>query len=501
MLDIVFCSIPYSNLDHIYSAPAILKGIVQSQGFKAKTKDFGLELMALCDNNFDRFTRVQTYFISPGACSHAEDSIIIEKFYKIITDFIKNTPSRIYSFSIISVYTHKSAHEILGRIKRIMPDQSILIGGRGAAVATYRTVAPDIKIKGRENVMRYGDLLVSRGLADHLIIGDGEDAVVSLLQNKQLLNQNFQSETLEYPLPDYSDYEFNRYLNQDSISMPITGSKGCVRSCDFCDIKFQFGKFRYRSGANVAREMIDVSETHGFKKFQFTDSLVNGGLKPLEEFCTIMAEYNNSRSPDHRITWNAQYICRPREQMPEKLYSLMSQSGAHGLTIGAESGSNRVLEAMDKKTTMQALLNELEMFRKYKITCMLLTMVGHWSETHEDFIEHCRMFVKILPFVRSGTVSAVSTGMPMAMLDSTPSQHNAGKNGIVLSDFDKELIWYLPSNPTNTFRERCMRRVAVTQLCAKLKIPTVSDLESMLPIKKYIDSNHDAINQFYESII
>ena len=96
--------------------------------------------------------------------------------------------------------------------------------------------------------------------------------------------------------------------------------------------------------------------------------------------------------------------------MPEELYDLMYRSGVDSLTIGAESGSNNVLKKMNKKTTVEALYDELIMFEKYKIRCVLLTFVGHWEETWQDFLEHCRMFIKILPYVRSSTISAIIFG-------------------------------------------------------------------------------------------
>jgi hypothetical protein len=46
-----------------------------------------------------------------------------------------------------------------------------------------------------------------------------------------------------------------------------------------------------------------------------------------------------------------------------------------------------------------------------------------------------------------------------------------------------------------------MRRLAVTQLCQLLKIPTVSDVEYILPIKNYVDTNYQKINNFYEKVI
>ena len=85
-------------------------------------------------------------------------------------------------------------------------------------------------------------------------------------------------------MPDYSDYEIDQYMWDKSGPMiPITGSKGCVRNCDFCDVRFQFGKYQFRTGKDIAKEMISLSQKHGYRKFQFTDSLVNGSLKVMKD--------------------------------------------------------------------------------------------------------------------------------------------------------------------------------------------------------------------------
>lgn len=496
MFDIVFCSIPYSNLDHVYGAPAILKGIVVSQGHTAVTKEFGTDLYALCEKDYDRFLRVQTHFIGPTSQTSADDLDLINRFYQHIVDYIVQHPAKIYSFSILSVYTHKSAYEILTRIRKTLPQQRIVIGGRGVNVNVFQTIAADLCCSGLERSLNYGDFLLRRHLVDDVIVGDGEDAILDLVGGKTPTGTAYRSEKLMYPLPNYDDYDFTAYPDPGSLSIPVTGSKGCVRQCDFCDVQHHFGRFRTRQGQDIARELIHIYETYGFRKFQFTDSLVNGSLRVFEDFCEFLADYNLSHA-NQAICWNGQYICRPSDQMPHRLYALMRDSGAHGLTIGAESGSDRVLEHMNKKTTVQALLDELAQFREHNITCVLLTMCGHWSETHKDFLDHCRMFVDILPFVRSGTISAVSTGMPMMMLTGTPSQRDASDHGILCSEFDRETVWYDPRNPINTYRERCMRRITVTKLCQALKIPTIGDIEHLLPIKTYIDEYHDKINEFY----
>jgi hypothetical protein len=496
MYDIVFCSLPYSDLDQIYSAPAILKGVAVTNGFKAKTVDFGCRFLNQLDRNIERFNETQIYFIT-AENNNFKNYHEIEKFYDNCIDFFKKNPSTYIALSVLSIFTQRCVYELCLKIKEHKINSKIVVGGRGAKVSTYENVANVYNLKGKERLKGFGEFLVDRKLADILIIGDGEEAILELLQKNTVSKSEFISDEFRSPIPDYSDYNFSDYLYHDTIMLPVTGSKGCVRDCDFCDIKFQFGKYRYRSGADIANEMIAVSSKYNVYKFQFTDSLVNGGMKPFKEFLETLSEYNLTH-PDKRIYWNGQYICRPYNETPKDLYKLMRDSGAHGLTIGAESGSNKVLDAMNKKTTVEALLTELECFRKHNITCILLTFVGHWSETWEDFVEHCKMLVNLTPYVRSGTISAVSLGQPFILLDGTPSMFNHKLNNIIYDEFDPKNNWLNIENPSNTLKERIYRRLTVHQLCKKLKIPTITDAPHLLQYISYIESNYREINDFYD---
>lgn len=499
MHDIIFCSLPYSNLDQIYSAPAILKGVAVSNGFKSKTVDFGCMLLNQLNRDVDKFNSAQTYFISSGnALTHKED---INRFYQNCLNFLQDNPSTYIGISVLSIFTHRAVYELCALIKEAKINSKIVIGGRGAKTTTFSNVAGQLGLSAKEKLLQFGDVLKNRGIVDHVIVGDGENAVLDLLTNGQANSDAVADDEFRSPVPDYHDYNFNDYLFSGEIMLPVTGSKGCVRDCDFCDVKFQFGKYRYRSGKDIANELIDISTKFGIRKFQFTDSLVNGGLKPFREFLEIMSSYN-LQNPDKRITWNGQYICRSYQAPQDDLYKLMRDSGAHGLTIGAESGSNRVLEAMNKKTTVEALLLELENFRKYNITCVLLTFVGHWSETWEDFAEHCQMFVKIAPYVRSGTISAVSLGLPFILLDGTPSmfEHEINNIKIDLSNRAQGNNWVNENNPDNTFKERLYRRLILHNLCKKLNIPTVSDNEHILYLINVVKSLQKDLNEFQQTI-
>ena len=495
MLDIIFCALPYSNLDNIYSAPAVLKGVVCEHGYSARTRDFGCDLLNLCNRDGDLFYRVQNYFLTA-----VESDGVIEQFYSDAVEFFINNPSRYIGISVLSIYTHRCVLELLQRLKQAGVESKVIIGGHGLTTPVYPPIRPRFNFSGLEQTVHFVDLLQRRNLVDHVIIGDGEDAILNLLQTQQDTVAQQYSETFRYPVPNYDDYNLKDYLIPlDQINFPVTGSKGCVRDCDFCDVKSKFGNFRYRSGTDIANEMIEVSSKTGIYKFQFTDSLVNGGLKPFREFLTVMARHNQQH-PEQAIQWNGSYICRPQNQAPQDLYELIALSGGQGLAIGAESGSNRVLQAMNKKTTVEALYHELEQFRKHGITCILLMIVGHWSESWEDFVEHCEMLVKITPYVRSGTISAVRLGDIAMLLHGSPSYDNRERNQVVVSEFNPQHIWQCEQYPDNTYKERVYRRLIVSRLAERLRIPTVSNAEIFITVANMIDQQHQEINQFYESV-
>ena len=496
-LDIIFCTIPYSDLDYIYSAPAILKSVITTNGYTCKTKDFGLVLLELCDRNEELFNRIQSYFLTYNDDLSKKEREILNTFYQKIIEYFRDNPSKYIGITIFSIFTHKATVELLTLIKQSGINSKIIVGGRGAKVSIFMSAESVLKLSKLEKVLEFGDLLKKRKLTDYVVIGDGEDAILDILRGNSL-REDYKNDTFDYPLPDYSDYEFNKYLWEGGKKQfPITGSKGCVRDCDFCDVRFQFGRYKYRSGKDIAREMMYISDTLGYRKFIFTDSLVNGGLKIIEEFCSIIADYNDA-NPEKSITWTGQYICRLPSEMPERLYPLMARAGAQGLTMGAESGSNHVLEAINKKTTVEAVYYELSQFQKYGITCMLLTFLGHWAETHEDFIKHCEMITKIVPFVRSGTISAVTLGHVAMILEGTPSTNLVAQGSILVSDFNRSAIWFNKENPSNTYKERVLRRIIVHKLAKKLQIQFVEEYQFLSVINSIVKKNYAEINDFYE---
>lgn len=497
MNDIIFCTLPPVDLDQIYSAPPLLKGIVQAEGFKAQTHDFGMDLYKMCDKNIEKFLQIQHSFSINSKVLSDENIDLLDRWYDHIINTLINSNSRYFGFSVFSVFTHTVTIEILKRLKELGLTDRVVLGGRGLKTAISRVAVNHLTntVTANDRIQWFGDVLKRHELAVHVIQGDGENAIVEFLRNNADNHTVHFAKGFNFPHPDYSDYNLDDYRWNGGIrSLQVIGSKGCVRDCDFCDIKVQFGKYQFKDGLQLAEEMIYLQKQHNINKFVLVDSLSNGSMKHLMQFIRRMSEYNATAPIP--IKWTGQYICK--EYTPgaktDEYYRLLKASGAEGLTIGAESGSNHVLASINKKTTVEALYAELENFRKHDITCLLLMFAGHWSETLDDFKEHCQMLIRLVPYIKNGTISGIQLGSTFTIYHDTPAWHN---ESIIRDKIHFENLWISTLNRGNTFKSRVKRRVIIELLSNALKLPSYDNALIMLGFARYIDNHVDLINNFF----
>jgi len=504
MYDIVICSLPPFPANEILAAPAILKACVEQHGYTAKTIDLSQQLYI----NFANRSAEKHATLSNALYPFILHKNISER--QVIDQFIAESAQKILDFSpsyiglsVFSSFTHKSTYLLCSKLKELDPTVKIVLGGRGVDVPVTQ-VKVDLELKKSINDMftpfyRY---LIDNQLADYYIIGDGEEAIVELLEGT--LNQTNGSRQVAdiytVPTPNFDDYQLNEYAGSIP-SIPITGSKGCVRACEFCDVAKQFGRYRYRTGRDVANEIIELHNKYHISEFFLNDSLVNGSLSAFVEFLEVLSAYNNQHTD--QISWNGQYITRPAGQTPIRVYELLKSSGAHDLIIGAESGSNAVLKTINKKTTVEDLFDELALFSKYGINCRLNIISGYWSETWDNFLETVKMFKDLYPYVMDGTVISMAIGFPLVLYDRTPLYDKRAEYGIHLGPTanDAAHSWYSDLNPRLTLKERYYRKLILEKVAIALQYPIGDLTESHDWIVKYLNTNTDKVNEFQKTIL
>jgi len=493
-LDIFFLNLPWWDNHLPYAAPGVLKGIVEHHGYSFKSYNSSLDLMNIfCKRNIDEYVNLMNYFV--GYSDNGQD--LINQFYLHIIDKIKKNPCKYLAISVFSVFTHKATIELLTLLRKTLPDLCIVVGGRG--LLTLPHVAITDKISPTEKFMKFHEILKKRSLADRIILGDGEDAILDLLtsDNKEII-QIDANKKLDYPFSNFDDVVKEEYLGvYDRFQLPVVSSKGCVRSCDFCDVAAHMAKFLSKDGKRLAEEIIYLSKRYEVYEFAMSDSIVNGNMKQLKEACYVLAEYNSNMPEDNKVKWNGNWICRPPGAIKDDFFELLAKSGCIHLTIGAEHGSDNVLKAMDKKTNVAGLYYELEKLNKYNIQANLNTMIGHWSETYDDFLEHLDMMIKLGPYVASRTIQEIHI-TDFKILKNTPAADSYENTRIEIKDENFTDLWYTSKNPNNTAKTRIARLMSLYQIVKEINYPIDNFIFNLQSHNKNLLKNVDQFNKFFE---
>lgn len=119
-------------------------------------------------------------------------------------------------------------------------------------------------------------------------------------------------------------------------------SRGCPFPCNFCAAAQT--KIQYRSGESARMELIHVMETYGVEGFAIADDNFIVNKRRVRDICNNIMDLN--------LRWSA--LSRV-DTVDAGLLKMMAQSGCIEIKYGMESGSERLLRAMDKNTTMDQI--------------------------------------------------------------------------------------------------------------------------------------------------
>jgi len=470
-MDLLLINVPSISLVYPPAATSLLKGVAEKAGYTAMVRDYNLHLFSPIKDDIDLFTQVSNYFTIKSTQLNQTAQDIIENFYDYcIQDILDVNPS----FLGISVFTfecQRATEELLIKLRPLYKGK-VLIGGAGLSTTGIAADSND-----------FGNKLKEANLVDFFVRGEGEGPLLDILRDNTenvmgINNDEYEQldELESIPFPNYDDVIDLKYdYAVDQIQLPITTSRGCVRKCTFCDIHAFWKKYRYRSGENVAEEMIHHYNKYGVTNFFFTDSLINGSKKSFEELSnTLLKYYKENDLPDRFFTWGGQFIVRSEEKFPPYLFEIASKSGLNGLAMGIESLSENVREHMKKGFTNKDLDYTIEQLRKNNINCYFLIIAGYPTETEEDFNETLEMFTKYQGYAIDGTIFGVNLGGTLSIDSGTPLHINSHNLDL---DFEPQSVdgaqvigldWVNKKNPELDLLTRCKRRVLLQELLMDL---------------------------------
>lgn len=466
------------SLNEITLAPAIIAAKVKTKGHDFKFLDINLELYNFCKKDTDVYHEKVEYLCSQKV-EFETDPIIVEW-----SNFIVNQISEC-DFLLINVFSHRShgvAFKFVKLTRDLFPNVKIIIGGIGShKIFNY------IRTFDKEKDKRFGQMLLDNNYIDFWqedVSTSKLDQALPILPNVEY-NKDF----------DYEIYQLDRYEWVDQKTLPLVGSFGCVRQCSFCDVITHFPKYNFIEADSLTKQIVEVQQQTGVRKFAFMDSLVNGSMKNFENLLRNLTHSKKQGWLPDDFEWSGTYICRPPSIQLDRIHELLKPSGAHNLVIGVETGSDKIRFEMDKKFTNSDLLLELDAFKKNQIKTQLLFFPAWPTETQKEFDETLALYKKLGKYAQIGTIDSINIGgHGFNLLDGTPIDRD--KHLIQLEAGPLGYLWKCHLNPDLNFWEALRRRLLLVEVAMYygIKLPwdnhMMRVLNSSLTIHKEIILNY-----------
>ena len=279
---------------------------------------------------------------------------------------------------------------LLDQVKGVVTDcrdnteVPIILGGAGYSMYPESTLAyleADMGIKGEgERAFPY--------ILDHIQhVEDISEIPGLFLPGKKMKIKNQFARDLDVlAFPDERLWLSSELINQD-IWIPLQTRRGCPMECSYCSTASIEGKIRRKHSPEAVVEMIGRHVKAGFNKFYFTDNTFNIPSSYAAEICHRLLALGLE------ISWMC--ILYPWD-IKESLVRDMANAGCREVSLGFESGSERILSNMSKKFTVKEVLRTSELLNKYGIRQMGFLLFGGPGETKSS-VEKSLTFADSLP--------------------------------------------------------------------------------------------------------
>lgn len=196
------------------------------------------------------------------------------------------------------------------------------------------------------------------------------------------------------PLPawdliDIEPYRRSWLQSAGYFSINLATTRGCPYKCNWCAKPIYGNRYHARSPENVVGELELLKEKFGFDHVWFCDDIF--GLKPdwVQRFATLVNE--------KQLKLRFKIQSRADLLVQEKYVEALAAAGCENVWIGAESGSQRILDAMDKGITIEQIREATRLLKAYQIRPSFFIQFGYPGETKDDIRKTIRMINKLLP--------------------------------------------------------------------------------------------------------
>ncbi|MFM6924517.1 MAG: B12-binding domain-containing radical SAM protein [Ferruginibacter sp.] len=207
-------------------------------------------------------------------------------------------------------------------------------------------------------------------------------------------------DALPFPAWELIDMEPYRAMwlkHAGYFSMNMGTTRGCPFKCNWCAKPIYGNRYNVRSPEHVIAELLMLKEKFRFDHIWFCDDIF--GLKPgwVNHFANLVE--NNNLHFKFKMQGRVDLL------LQETNIKDLARAGCDNIWMGAESGSQKILDAMDKGTTVEQIFEATRLLKKTGIKPSFFIQFGYPGETWPDIEKTIGMINELLPYAIGISVS------------------------------------------------------------------------------------------------
>jgi len=247
--------------------------------------------------------------------------------------------------------------------------------------------------------------------ADVILLGEGENTLVEVCSGMELtdikgivyaenneIKNNGRRATLKdldsLPLPAWDLIDIQEYKNVwkekgNEFTINMATTRGCPYKCNWCAKPIYGQKYNTRSPKKVVAEMLWIQKHFEVTKYWMCDDIF--GLKPgwVQEF--------NQELKANNLKINYKIQSRADLLLQDDNIKALANSGLEEVWIGAESGSQKILDAMDKGTSIAQIEECTQLLKANNIRVAFFLQFGYLGETKKDIDATFELLLRCMP--------------------------------------------------------------------------------------------------------
>jgi len=297
-------------------------------------------------------------------------------------------------------------------------------------------------VLGGSHATIYPDETLNLKEVDYIVMGEGEEYFTRLVDSIEKgvppvfngigykkkgvphIKRDFKLvenlDSLPFPARQLTDYKrYFSLLGKKKVTTSIMTSRGCPFSCNFCFNQYN-GRYRQRSIMNVISE-IETCLKLGISEFFFFDELFTLNRAKVLEFCDEIMKRKLKIVFDLRSRVDT---------IDEETLRRLKLAGCERIQYGVESGTQEILDRMNKRISLEKVRNVVGLTKKIGITTLLDFMYAYPGETKEQIR-------KTIDFAFDLDPDYVAF-YPTTLMPMTKIYYDALKNGFLKTDFWRE---------------------------------------------------------------